>query len=108
MSIRTLSREEFDRFESAGAAVTLATTNAVAWFADDAGVVLGALVYGESNFDWSCVVLGRDAAGVFRALGTDVGLRSHNEARRFLLDRMRAVVTRRSEAPPVPPADREL
>jgi hypothetical protein len=108
MSIRTLSREECDRFGSADAALTLVTTNAVAWFADDAGVVLGALVYGESNFDWSCVMLGRDAAGVFHTLGTDVGLRSHNEARRFLLDRMRAAVTRRTEAPPVPPADKDL
>jgi hypothetical protein len=104
MSIRSLSRQEFDRFASAGAVRTHGTAGAVAWFADDAGVVLGALVYNESDCDWSCVVLGRDAAGVFRSLGIDVGLRSHNEARRLLFDRMRAALTRRPDPPQVAPS----
>jgi hypothetical protein len=95
MTIRTLSRQEFDRFASAYAADTFGTSTAVAWFTDDLGVVLGALLYDESRFDWSCIVLGRDEAGVFRSLGTDVGLRGHNEARRVLFDRMRTAATRR-------------
>lgn len=102
MAIRALSRQEFDRFGAAPATLSDLTRNAVEWFADDTGAVIGALAYGESDFDWSCVVLGRDHAGVFRSLGADVGLRGHNDARRLLFERMRAALARGKDLFPLP------
>lgn len=95
MAIRALSRQEFDRFRSARATLALLTDRAVEWFADDTGVVLGAIAYDKSDLQWSFVVLGRDHDGEFRALDHDAGLRVLDDARRLLLERMASGVADR-------------
>jgi hypothetical protein len=87
MAIRSLSRQEFDRFRSALTKAALLTHHAVEWFADDSGRVLGAISYHRFRSAWSFVVLGRDT-GSFRAITSATGLRDIDEARRRLLENM--------------------
>ena len=93
MAIRTLSRQEFNRFRSSRTTMAQQlSANAIEWFTDDVGVVLGAIAYDERNLDWSFVVLGRDHRGKFCALDRDVGLGDLNDARRLLVEKMTQVV----------------
>jgi hypothetical protein len=48
MTIRPLSRQEFDRFTSTQATLPDFTAGAVTWFADDTGLVLGAVIHRET------------------------------------------------------------
>jgi hypothetical protein len=88
MAIRALSPREFDRFNSARATVARYTDKAVEWFADDEGAVLGAIVYHQSNLEWSLVVLGRDRCGRFYALDRHSGLPVLDEARQLVVEKM--------------------
>jgi hypothetical protein len=84
MAIRTLSRQEFDRFRSARTTMARRLTDkAVEWFADDMGAVLGAIAYDEGDLDWSFVILGRDNHGQFCVLGRDVFPRCSPELTHF-------------------------
>jgi hypothetical protein len=88
MPIRALTIQEFDRFRSARSTLARPTDQAVEWFADDAGVVLGAIAYNQVDLQWSFVVWGRDHHGKFRALDRDAGLSVLDDARRLLVEKM--------------------
>jgi hypothetical protein len=90
MAIRALSLREFDRFNAARARVARHTDQAVEWFADDTGSVLGALAYHHLALDWSLVVLKQNDDGTFRAIERAAGLRVLDDARRLLVDKMAA------------------
>jgi hypothetical protein len=92
MAIRALSLQEFDRFNSARAAVARHTDTAVEWFTDDTGDVLGAISYHAWNLDWSLVVLRQGGRGTFRALARDAGLHALDGARSRLVNTMAAVL----------------
>jgi hypothetical protein len=88
MAIRALSLSEFDRFNAARARVARHTDQAVEWFADDTGTVLGAIAYHHLDLDWSLVVLRRNRDGTFCASDRAAGLCVLDDARRLLLDKM--------------------
>jgi hypothetical protein len=64
------------------------TDRAIEWFADDTGVILGAIAYDQCDLKWSFVVLGQDNHGTFRALHREAGLRVLDDARLLLIEKM--------------------
>ena len=88
MAIRALSRQEFDRFISAQPTLSDFTSRAVEWFADDSGLVVGAVSHHASELNWSYVVLSRDANHPFRPCYLQFGAWNIDDARRLLLVRM--------------------
>ena len=105
MAIRALHRQEFDRFAFAQAALCEFTGQAVEWFADDSGLVLGSLAHHESDPNWSYVVLSRDTSGQFRSRYVQFGARNANEARGVLLATMETALVTADQVffPPYPP-----
>lgn len=93
MTIRALSLQEFARFNAARARVARHTDQAVEWFADDAGTLLGAIAYHHLNLDWSLVVLRRDDDGTFQAIYRAAGLRILDDARCLLIEQMETAGT---------------
>jgi hypothetical protein len=90
MAIRALSLKEFATFNAARARVARHTDQAVEWFADDTGSVLGAIAYHHLALDWSMVVLKQNGDGTFRAIERADGLRVLDDARRLLISKMTA------------------
>jgi hypothetical protein len=88
MAIRALSLREFDQFNATRARVARHTDQAVEWFSDDTGTVLGAIAYHHLDLDWSLVVLRRNGDGTFRASDRAAGFCVLDDARRQLLDKM--------------------
>jgi hypothetical protein len=88
MAIRALCLQEFDRLNSARARVARHTDQAVEWFADDTGAVLGAIAYHHLDLDWSLVVLRREGDGTFSAVERAAGLKVLDDARRTLIEKM--------------------
>jgi hypothetical protein len=99
MAIRALTIQEFDRFRSARSVLARLTSHAVEWFADDAGLVLGAIAYHQVLLDWSLIVLARDSSGDFRPVACETGLRDLGEARRLLVEEMAMAKTTRDHVP---------
>ena len=50
------------------------------WFADDAGVIIGAVTFDVTDEDWGYVVLESDEDGLFRGIDVEVSLLSREEA----------------------------
>jgi hypothetical protein len=92
MAVRALSRQEFNRFSSAQATLADFTSKAVEWFADDTGLVVGAVAHHESDLNWSFIVLSRDADRQFRPCYLQFGAWNVDEARRLLLASMRTAL----------------
>jgi hypothetical protein len=88
MAIRALSRQEFDRFGSPNWTLARLTDHAIAWFADDAAPIVGAIAPHGSDRDWSFVILKRDRYGKVRALDLTFGIRDPEAARHRLFERM--------------------
>jgi hypothetical protein len=101
MAIRALSLRETDRFNAARATVAQHTAQAVEWFADDDGDVLGAITYQHRDLEWSVMVLRRDGRGAFSTLDHHSGLHVLDAARRLVLMKMTMALSsgRRVEAP---------
>jgi hypothetical protein len=97
VAIRALSMQEFDRFGAGRVSLNGLTHKAIEWFADDAGIVLGAIAYHPVNLEWSYVIMGRDIYGKFGALDLDTGLCDLDVVRRLLLEKMTARVTAASK-----------
>ena len=104
MAIRALSRQELARFCSARPTLSLLTDKAGEWFADDAGVVLGAIAYHQFDFDWSCLVLRLDGEGKVVVRHRAAGFRDHDDAWRLLLEKMASAVATATKPCP-PPAN---
>ena len=93
MAIRALSLRETDRFNAARATVARHTAQAVEWFEDDGGDVLGAITYHHRDLEWSVLVLGRDSHGAFYTLDRDSGLHVLDAARRLVVKKMTTALT---------------
>jgi hypothetical protein len=98
MTIRALSRQEFDRFAATQPTVSDFTADAVEWFADDTGLVLGAVTYRKADHPWSFVVLARDTHGQFAPLNLQFGAWNAAEARRLVIARMETAVLNADQA----------
>jgi len=62
--------------------------NEVEWFSDDDERVLGIVVIDNTDQDWSWMVLGRDEAGLFRAIDLGVSIPTREEARALLMTKL--------------------
>jgi hypothetical protein len=95
--ICSLSKQEFDQLLTTPATSRSVLRKAVEWFADDTGLVVGAIALHDSNL-WSFVVL-RHVRGAFRAMGLDYGFNGPDHARRLLRARMeRTLVSNSAES----------
>ncbi len=63
MSIRTISRPEFDRLLPQNAAVENLMVDQVEWFSNRSGTLLGTIAQGESVAGWNYAILKRDKKG---------------------------------------------
>jgi hypothetical protein len=99
MAIRALTIQEFDQIRSARSALARATNDAVEWFADDTGLVIGAIAYHQVLLDWSFIVFERDNRGGFRSVACEVALRDLGEARRLLVENMARVKSTLGDVP---------
>jgi hypothetical protein len=88
MAIRALSKQEFERFGLPSWTLARLTDHAIAWFADEAAPIVGAIAPHGSEFDWSFVILKRDHYGKVRALDLTFGIRDPEAARQRLFERM--------------------
>ena len=93
MSIKIISREEFDRFDPSRADEVEHVFEEVEWFADAHGVVIGVLARDRQDGDWAYVILGRDERGAFRAFENEVSFDERHEAREQLIGIMEHVVS---------------
>ncbi len=87
--ILRISRARFDALTYAKHPYAELTGQEVEWYKDSRENVLGALVLDLVDHDWSWVVLGRDEAGLFRAIDFNVSVPRRNAAREILKARMR-------------------
>jgi len=99
MSIRALFRQDFDRFASTQPTLAAFRVDAVEWFADDTGSVLGAVTHREADRPWSFVVWARDIHGQFAPLNLQFGAWNADEARRLVIARMRTALLTAEPAP---------
>src|SRR5476651_795397 len=88
MEIKPLTKQRFDalcrvKLPSADIVVT-----EVEWFSDEDERVLGIVVLDNTDKDWSWMVLGRDEAGLFRAIDFEVSLSTQEEARSLLMTKL--------------------
>jgi hypothetical protein len=88
MAIRSVSRDEFDKFKPARSPILEMTIEEVEWFADDGGIVIGVLARDRADDDWSAAILGRDERGQFRAIDMAVSVKTRDEARTLLNAKM--------------------
>ena len=96
MTIRALSRQEFERFSPTGAAPDDRNHKAVEWFADDAGLLYGTI---ESDLDCSFRIVRRDIHGKFHMLHLETGCRDVGHARRLLFEKMASVLATGGSSP---------
>jgi hypothetical protein len=68
------------------------------WFADDAGGILGAIVYHSFSLDWSLIVLRINREGKCSSIDRNECFVTPGEARRLLLEQMAIVVETAPEA----------
>jgi len=91
MPIHSISRQEFDAYKPARAPGIEMLVEEVEWFADERGVIIGALARDRTDHDWSYVVLGPDERGAFRGIEFRVNIDSLDAARESLLTKMREI-----------------
>lgn len=88
MAIKQISVKEFDSFRPVRGPMVGTLIQEREWFAEDGGVVIGAVTYDASDEDWGYVVLGRDQAGQFRGIDIEVSMDSAEKAKKALLAKM--------------------
>lgn len=66
MSIRTISRPEFDRLLPQNPVVENLMIDQIEWFSNRSGNLLGTIAKGESVADWNYAILKRDKKGDLR------------------------------------------
>jgi hypothetical protein len=85
MSVKKITKQRFDALCRVRRPSTAYVSREVAWFADDAERVIGIVLQDLSDKDWVWMVLGRDEAGLFRAIDLGVSIPTKKEAQRLLL-----------------------
>src|SRR6478752_2046374 len=88
MSIRPVSRIEFDEYQPARAPESQDIFEEKEWFADDGGIVIGLIAIDKADKDWFIGVLGRDERGTFRAIDVESSLQNIDDARIQLIAMM--------------------
>ena len=92
MSIRPVSRIEFDSYQPARLPESEEVFEETEWFADDGGVVIGLIALDKVDKDWFIGVLGRDERGTFRAIDVESSIESIDTARVQLIAMMEKVL----------------
>jgi hypothetical protein len=90
--VNEISRATFDTFKPSRGPMVGFLIQERAWFADQEGVVIGAVTFDVTDRDWGYVVLGRDDNKRFRAIALEHSLQSPIEARSRLLARMEEIL----------------
>jgi hypothetical protein len=88
MAIKTLSKAQFDAFNPARGPMIGAIATEKAWFADDAGNVIGTVLLDRTDNDWNYVILGRDERGAFRWIQGDSSFETRDRAEQKLIEAM--------------------
>ena len=65
MSIKTISRSEFDRLVPQNPVLESWMVEQVEWFSDSSGKSLGAIAKGSGVAGWNYVIMERDQKGIF-------------------------------------------
>jgi hypothetical protein len=94
VTIRSISRNEFDAFQPFRAPETELRLTETEWFADDGGSVIGLIAEDSADKDWLVAVLARDQHGTFRAVDVESCIELQSEARDELLSRMEKAIHR--------------
>lgn len=87
--IKKMSPERFEALTYSKHPIAEFVSREVEWFSDNKELVLGAVALDLTDKDWSWVVLGRDEAGLFRAIDLNTSILSRSRARTTLKERMR-------------------
>ena len=85
MPTRTISKERFDALCRVKRSFTDCLSREVEWYADVEERVLGIVLLDLQDNDWVWMVLGRDEAGLFRAIDLGVSIPTQEEARKLLI-----------------------
>ena len=88
MSIRSITRSEFDAFGPYRAPEAELILDEREWFADDEGIVIGLIALDKADHDYFVGVLARDQRGQFRAVDVDSCIGEIGVARTDLMRRM--------------------
>ncbi|HEV2294109.1 MAG TPA: hypothetical protein VGR35_09635 [Tepidisphaeraceae bacterium] len=91
MAIRAISRQEFNAKDPTREPLATMLADERGWFADDAGNIVGVVLFDKTDKDWAWVMLGRDPKGKFRAINTNVSLESQEDAQKDLMAKMAEV-----------------
>ncbi len=84
LAMKTITKERFDALCRVKHPTAACLLSEVEWFSDDEERVLGLVILDNTDQDWSWIVLGRDEAGLFRAIDMDSSISTQEEARRLL------------------------
>ena len=84
MAIKTITKVQFDAFSPARTPMATAIATEKAWFTDDAGNIVGTVMFDQSDKDWNYVILGRDERGALRWIEGDSSFSSQDEAEQRL------------------------
>jgi hypothetical protein len=89
--IRRLSKARFDALSFSKHPSANLFSEAVEWYSDKDEVLIGLVLWYAIDNDWVYVVLGRDEAGLFRAITQGVNIPSQKEARDALRSSIRRI-----------------
>lgn len=84
MATKPITKERFDALCRVKLPTADYVVTEVEWFSDDDERVLGIVALDNTDQDWSWMVLGRDEAGLFRAIDLGVSILTREEARTLL------------------------
>ncbi|MEO6751660.1 MAG: hypothetical protein ABIP85_07765 [Chthoniobacteraceae bacterium] len=85
MATKAITKERFDALCRVKLPSLDYLVNEVEWFSDDDERVLGIVLLDNTDQDWSWMVLGRDEAGLFRAIDLGVSIATREEAKKLLM-----------------------
>ena len=85
MPTKVISKERFDALCHVKRSITDDMSREVEWYSDAEERVLGIVLLDLQDNDWLWMVLGRDEAGLFRAITLDVSISTQAEARARLM-----------------------
>lgn len=88
MTTKPITKERFDALCRVKLPSADLVVDEVEWFSDDDERVLGIVVLDNTDEDWSWMVLGRDEAGLFRAIDLGVSIATREEARKLLMAKL--------------------
>lgn len=86
--VKPLTKERFEALCRVRLPVACYVCTEIEWYADEKERVLGLLAIDNADHDWSWMVLGRDEAGLFRAIDFGVSLPTEEAARTVLVAKL--------------------